>query len=256
MRDDFELIVRKLGRDVPYINVYPMCEPHIGNPYFNLELWEKWLDVVKSDPYGFVVSTGDNLDTALKTSKSNSYDATIRPRDQKKFLVKSLEPIKNRIIGMCQGNHEKRSSVLTDDCPLYDAMAKLDIEDLYRENMAFIKISLGDKSKERQFAYTMVLAHGASRNKVGNFSYAIDNMDVLVTGHTHTGASEFPAKYVIDVHNETVSKRGFKRVVVPSFQDGKGYALSGMYSPQDNNIFPVIRFDGTKKGVDVKWLSI
>lgn len=254
MKDDLELIVKKFDRDVPYINIYPMCEPHIGSQYFRQDLWDKWLKVVADDPYGYVVSSGDDLDVALKGSKSNSYDAKLRPREQKKFLVESLKPIREKIIGVCQGNHEFRSSDIADDCPLYDAMAKLDLEELYRENMAFIKISVGEKHKGRQFAYSMVLAHGGGRAKVNNFSYAVDNMDVIITGHTHQAESTFPAKYVIDMHNETVTKRGFKRVVVPSFQDGLGYALKGMYLPQDNEIFPVIRFEGTKKGVSVKWV--
>jgi hypothetical protein len=179
----------------------------------------------------------------------------MRPREQKQALKEFLEPIAYKILGGTTGNHEYRSVNETDDCPLYDVMCKLDLEDLYRENMSFIKISLGQRTKDRQVTYTVVLGHGASKNKTANFSYSIDGMDVFVTGHTHQPANTFPSKIVIDCQNEQVRLQDFTHVTVPSFQQLGGYSLRGMYMPQGSSKFPVITLFGDSKGVDVLWTS-
>lgn len=253
MKKDFELIIHRLGRDLPWINVYPLGDVHIGSQDFDLEQWNRWKEMVMSDPYGYVVLVGDLVDNGLRNSKTNPYEATMRPREQKEWLKDQLRPLKNRILGGVQGNHEIRSVNESDDCPMYDVMAKLDLEDLYRENMAFIKVSLGEKNKERQFAYTLVLGHGASKGRVEKFSYSIDGMDALITGHTHQGSSNFYSKIVIDPHNEKVRVDGYTHLVVPSFAKMGGYALRAMYSPQDHRKIPILSLSGKTKEVTILW---
>lgn len=254
MKSDFELIVNKLGTDLDEINIYPLGDLHIGSSEFDERLWLEWKDRVLNDPKGYVVMVGDLVDNGLKNSKTNSYEALLRPREQKAWLADQLRPLKGKILGACRGNHENRSVNDTDDCPLYDVMAKLDIEDLYRENMAFLKINLGFRNKERQHSYTMVLAHGASRNKTETFGYAIDGMDILVTGHTHSAGTRFPSKIVIDSKNEIVKTSGFTHIVVPSFAKYGGYALRGMYLPQDSAKTPIITLSGKGKEVKITWV--
>ncbi len=251
--NDFEMIVHELPSDLEYINLYPIGDVHVGSADFDLEHWNYWKKMVENDPKGYVVLVGDLVDNGLKTSKTNSYHATMRPREQKEWLRKELEPLKNRILGGVQGNHERRSNDLSDDCPMYDVMAKLDLEHLYRENMCFIKINVGYKNRMRQYSYNIVLGHGASRNKVNNFSYSIDGLDVIITGHTHQASSSFPSKIVIDPRNNVVRMEDFVQLVVPSFQKLGGYALNAMYMPQSSRKIPVVRLYGNKKGVTCIW---
>lgn len=253
MKKDFELIVHKLDKELEGINIYPLGDLHIGSQDFDMEKWTRWVDMVKKDPVGYVVIIGDLVDNGLKNSKTNSFEATMRPMEQKIWLAKELEPIKHKILGACRGNHEERSINSTDTCPIYDVMAKLNLEDLYRENMGFVKVNLGYKNSERQWSYTLVLAHGASRTKTTRFSYAIDGMDVLVTGHTHSAESNFQSKIVIDSKNEIVKLQDYVHIVVPSFANYGGYALRGMYMPQGFKI-PVIKLSGKEKDVRIEWM--
>lgn len=254
MLNDFQMIVHELSEELEYVNLYPIGDVHIGSPDFDLEQWVKWKKMVTADPNGYILMIGDMVDNGLKLSKTDSYSATMRPRDQKQWLTEELKPLSDRILGACQGNHEIRSSKESDDCPLYDVMAKLDVEDYYRESMAFIKINLGKKRSDRQWSYGVVLGHGASANKVKNFSYSVDGMDVLVTGHTHDARSHFYNKIVMDTKNNVVRLVGYTHLVVPSFQKLGGYALRAMYLPQDHRKIPVIRLSGTNKEVEVHWL--
>lgn len=254
MLDDFVLIKHKLSEELPYINVYPIGDLHIGSGNFNEKSYKRWKEHVINDPYGKVVIVGDMIDNALKTSKTNSFEATMSPFEQKLWLKDELEEIKDKILGATQGNHEYRSNIVADVCPLYDVMAKLDLEDLYRPNMAFLKINLGRRNADRQCSYTIVLAHGASKNKTKNFIYSIDGMDIFVNGHIHEPNSGFPSKIVIDSKNEVVTMRDFTHVVVPSFQGLGGYVLRGMYMPQSSEKFPILRLDGQVKEVSVQWI--
>lgn len=255
MRNDFEMVVHKLDKDIDSINIYPLGDLHIGSENFDERAWQKWKQVVLNDVSGYIVIVGDMVDNGLKNSKTNSYGAALRPREQKEWLKRELEPLKDKILGACRGNHEERSVNDTDDCPLYDVMAKLDLEDLYRENMAFVKVSLGYKNKERQYSYNLVLAHGGSKSKVDKFGYAIDGMDAFITGHTHSPASDFPAKIVIDPRNETVGMSSFVHITVPSFQKAGGYTLRALYAPQqDANRIPILTLKGYEKGTVLTWI--
>lgn len=255
MKADFDLIVKRFPLDKEEVNVYPLGDLHIGSSEFCQERWDRWKKVVMEDPNSAIVLVGDLVDNGLRNSKTNPYEATMRPWDQKIWLARELKPMKDKIIGATRGNHEIRTTDLSDGCPLYDILAKLDLEDLYRENMAFLKVGVGRKSTtDKQFTYTFALAHGASKTKVEKFSYAIDGMDVLVTGHIHQPFSGFPAKIVIDSHNEVIRMADFNTVVVPSFAKTGGYALRGMYLPQSFKI-PIVKLSGVGKKVDLLWTS-
>ena len=252
--NDFQLINHKLEVELPYINIYPIGDLHIGSGDFNEESFRRWKDVVTKDPYGKIVIIGDMLDNGLKTSKTNSFEASMQPFQQKQWLTNELRPLANKILGAVQGNHEYRSSIVADMFPLYDVLAKLDLEDIYRQNMAFMKINLGQRGAERQCSYTIVLAHGSSKAKTEKFSYAIDGMDVLINGHIHQPKTTFQSKIVIDSKNESVVLKDFMHITVPSFQRMGGYALRGMYMPQSSNMFPILRLGGTRKEMSVEWI--
>ena len=254
MLDDFTMIVHKLDRELEGINIYPIGDLHVGSNDMDVELFEAWRKMVLADENGYVVIIGDMMDNGLRNSKTNVYEATMPPHRQKEWLKKEFAPLKDRILGVVRGNHEERSVRETGDCPLYDVCCKLDIEDLYRPNAVFMKVNLGEKRKDRQWSYTLMLAHGGSKNKVKNFGYAVDGLDIMVAGHVHEASSVFPSKIVLDSHNEQVRHVGFVSLVVPSFARMGGYALQKLYTPQDSDKFPVIHLDGTDKGVSVSWI--
>lgn len=254
MEDNFTPIIHKLDTDLQYINVYAMCEPHIGSPMFDEFIFESWITMVKNDPFGYITIGGDAFDNALKGSKTNSYEAKMSPREQKDWFVKKMTPVADRILVAVQGNHEFRTDDAVDMCPLYEAMSKMDLEHLYRRDIAFMKVSLGSKRADRQYAYGFAIVHGSSANATKNFSYAVDNIDVFMSGHIHAGESTFPAKYVLDMQNEVVRKQPFKRIVVPSCTTGESYVIKKLYMPQDNTIIPIVKLHGMKKKVDVSWV--
>jgi hypothetical protein len=188
------------------------------------------------------------------------------PSEQKKMMAKILEPVKDRILCILPGNHERRSGKDADDDPCYDIAAKLDIESLYRENIAFVKIQMGEKEtasgkvsagKDRP-TYTLVVTHGSgggiltggSVNRGERFGYVIDGMDALIVGHTHKPYTTQPGKIKIDPYNNKVSVKPFKLVSATSWLEYGGYAAQKMLLPS-SHCLNTLTLRGDKKEIVV-----
>ena len=184
------------------------------------------------------------ISSFLVSSVSNVFEETIRPRDQKKMMAAMLEPIRDRILCAVSGNHERRSGKDADDDPTYDIMCKLDIENLYRENIAFLKIRMGNKTGNGELnpTYMLVVTHGSGGgaltgsavNKNERFGYAIDGADAIIVGHTHKPFITQPAKIFIDKYNNNVSLRPFKVISTSSWLNYGGYAAQKMLIPSSH----------------------
>ena len=243
MENDFKLIVHQFDKD---ITVYPISDVHIGSLEHNQNEWEKFMAKIASEPNSYVILAGDLMNNATRSSVSNVFDEVLRPREQKDRLVKYLTPIKEKILCAVSGNHERRSLKDADNDPMYDIMCKLNLEHLYRQNIAFMKIQLGSQKqvKGRQATtYTFAVTHGAgggiftgaSVNRNERFGYTIDNLDCLIVGHTHKGTVSKPAKIVIDPRNDVVTIKPFTVVTSQSWLSYGGYAVQKMLLPASNS---------------------
>ena len=165
----------------------------------------------------------------------------MRPSDQQRRMAEMLKPIRDKILCPVHGNHERRSGKDADDDPTYDIMCKLDLEHLYRENMAFLCLRFGKKDGNGKLnpTYTFVITHGAGGvgstgsavNRGEKFGYIIDGMDCLVLGHTHKAYTTQPSKISIDLQNNKVSLKPFKVVSMTSWLAYGGYAARAMLTP-------------------------
>ena len=144
MLPDFEMIQHQFlgGHD---ITIVPISDVHLGSPNCMEQEFIKFIDQVRNTPNMYLILGGDLIDNGTKSSVTNPFRATMPPSQQKKEMAKILEPVRDRILCIVPGNHERRSGKDADDDPCYDIAAKLDLETLYRENIAFVKIELGVK---------------------------------------------------------------------------------------------------------------
>ena len=242
MIDDLIPIVIDLpvGED---IKISPISDLHYGSPQFKAKEWKDFIQRVTNEPNHHVIIAGDMINNALKSSVSNIYEETCRPSEQKRWLAEQLKPIKDKIICGVSGNHERRSMKDSDDNPLYDVFAKLDIEDRYRENAAFVLLRIGaserNLSGKDRPSYSICVTHGngngtfigSSANKVEKFGMAIDGIDCIVSGHTHKPITFPSGKLFFDTKNKKVSVKQFIVVTATSWLNYGGYALAKGYSP-------------------------
>jgi hypothetical protein len=157
-------------------------------------------------------------------------------------MVRFLAPLRDKILCAVGGNHERRSLRDADDDPMYDIMCKLDLEDIYRENTAFLKLGIGKRINEdnkSRCAYMFAVTHGsgggmytgASVNRNERFGTMIDGIDALIVGHAHKGAVTKPSKIVVDARNEIVRIKPFVTIGCTAWQNWGGYAAQKMLQP-------------------------
>lgn len=249
MLSDFQMIVHKLPSELPFINIYPIGDVHLGSKECDIDLLKEWINTVKEDPFGYAVIIGDMMNMGLKNSKSNVYEEVLNPQQQKELCYELLKPIKHKILAGCSGNHEARMVKEVGTNPLYDVFCRLQIEDVYRENACFIKVNLGQRKADRQVSYGIVLTHGSTTGKDERWIYSVDNCDLFINGHTHNADHKPLGKIRMDLHNECVRTVGFQNVVVVPFQSYGGYALRGKFLPNHLQQFQKIRLFGDSKRV-------
>ena len=239
------------------IRIYPIADVHLGAAEHMTREWEQFCERVK-DEQAYIILGGDLINNSTRNSVSNIFEETMRPRDQKRLMVEMLKPIRDRILCMTTGNHERRNRDVDDD-PSYDIACKLDIEDVYRENIAFLKIQIGNKELDgtRNPTYLLTVTHGAGGgmltggavNRAERFAYVLDG-DALILGHTHKPFVTQPSKIKIDPHNNKVTLKPFKVISMTSWLQWGGYAAQKMLNP--TSFCPqVITLCGTKKEISV-----
>lgn len=246
MYPDFEMIVHTIPTNED-IKIFPIYDVHIGSPECREEEFCEFINRVKDEENAYVILGGDLLDNGIKSSVTNCYKAVYSPSEQKRLVANILEPIRHKILCSVSGNHEYRSAKETDDSPVYDIMCRLDLEHIHRENMAFVKITLGAQctedgsrtSSKYRPSYVFYVTHGAGGgalsggviNRNERAGYALDGVDMVLVGHSHKPMMSQPAKIVVDARNNKVSVVPFKVVVASSWLDYGDYAARKMLLP-------------------------
>lgn len=186
----------KFDRSITVVNLGDL---HRGNNNFNESLFRKNVKAIESDPDIYWVSTGDLLETAIKSSKSSCYEAST-PEEELDALSAELQPIRKKCLGFVASNHQNRIRKevgLSLDKVLADR-AKIPFLGIG----AIIKITCG------RLSYFIALHHGVGGgtdgNKVNRAMKLSQNWlgaDIYLTGHTHSFA------YVRDVQTIVDRKR-------------------------------------------------
>ncbi len=259
MLDDFVLLEYQfpVNKD---IKIYPISDLHIGAKESMIEKWKEFVKQLKKEPNSYITIQGDMMNNGIKSSITDVYGEIMPPSKQKKWLAEQLEEVKDKILCVVPGNHEARSKREVDDYPLYDVCCKLDIEDRYRENAAFVIIRIGKKDQNglKNPTYTMCVMHGsgggmytgASVSRNERFGTVIDNLDILVVGHSHKVAMTKPQKIYIDTHNKKVSFKSFNLVQATAWTEYGGYALRKQMLPGSHALQEII-LRGNRKRVRV-----
>ena len=249
MYSDYQMITIKYDQQTPYINIYTLADAHIGSKEFNEKAFFKLIQIIKDDPYGVLMFAGDMLSNGIKSSKTNIYEETMKPAEQKQYLYEAFLPIKDKIGAGCGGNHEYRNVREVGTDPLYDVMCRLQIEERYRQNICFVKLSFGiaPTSSAKMSTFGIVLTHGTSKNKHDRFINGIDGADIFISGHTHDNEYKQHAKIRMDLRNEKIAITPYRKVVCNTFQESGGYSIRAEYMPNMIDEFQVFRLLGVKE---------
>lgn len=229
--------------DIREAVVYPLADVHLGAQGSDSQAFYELIQQIACEPNSYVTLQGDLIDNGTRNSVTDIFKATMPPSQQKREMAKALEPIRDKILCLLPGNHERRSGKDADSDPTYDIAAKLDLEDRYREDMAFIRIGLGEKrghqGNGKPYAYNIACVHGAgggalpgaSVNRADRFAQAIDGVDVFIHAHAHKPYAYRGSKLVLDVPNKRVTRRPTLIIGAGSWLGYVGYPIQKMLTP-------------------------
>lgn len=240
MLNDFDLIRHTFPEA---IDIYPVADVHLGAVEHAENEWQAFLKRVENDN-AYLILAGDLLNNSTRGTRfANPFDEVLRPREAKRRMVEYLEPLNDRILCVVSGNHEQRTIRDSDQDLTYDICAKLNIEHLYRENVAYMTVSVGVRANDAkpECTYSFAVTHGsgggiytgAAVNRNERFGNIIDGLDCFVVGHVHKAFVSKPAKIVIDARNSVVKMRHYVVISCTSWLNYGGYAARAMLLPAE-----------------------
>ena len=224
------------------LKLIPLGDLHYGNPSFNEELFEKWLEVVKYSKNRIILLNGDLLEF-LDSNRFYKPKDYINVNEQLEYVIDSLKPYRKDIICNLNGNHglrTKKQYDLDTDKLIGDSLG-VDTSKSYHEDICI--------SKGRTPKYIRVfMQHEAPSSKstllaMRRFIGEMENIDaeIYLAGHNHK------CMYYTKVYrglDYTPIRKTF--VFTGSFLNYKGsYADNGRFAYQLPS-FPVITVDKDK----------
>jgi predicted phosphodiesterase len=242
-----------LPAEIEQIYLLGISDLHVGAPEHNAAYTEKLLRWVLDTPNAFLILNGDLANCALKNSKSDVYEETMSPNEQRKYLLKLLTPIKGRVLGVTEGNHEMRIRKDTSIDICQDIAEALECP--YGREGLLLQIRLGKGKNGKPVSYLVYATHGwsSARSAGGkvNMTTSLATVvyaDVYITGHTHSKFVFEKDFYLPDEQNQQV--RLCKQVFASSGSvlDYGGYAQAKGYPPGAKGI-PRVILDGRRKDI-------
>ena len=238
------------------IEFLPLSDMHVGSPYFNRPLFDKYIKYILDAPNRYCILNGDMMDVVTKSSVGDIYRQQFSPREQIEVTEKALLPIRDRIWGIITGNHEdridKEVGLSTPEILAY----KLGVPFFGHE--VLLKVRFGfNKHGQRENYYTIYATHGGSGGRTrGARANAIERLknivlcDVYCMGHTH-GMICFPEDiYIPERQCDKVTQKTMWFVNSGSYQEREGYAIQKNFAPERLGC-PIIELCGGNKKVSV-----
>jgi predicted MPP superfamily phosphohydrolase len=243
-----KILSYNLSEEFDRLEIYPLSDLHYGDPVCDVRAFERFAANILSEPNRYIVSIGDNVNNATRSSVSNVYNETVPPREQKKWLIERLEPLKSRILCFLDGNHEYRNTKDVDNSITYDIADKLNMASAYADNEAVIKVTFGSKSSNgKRNSYVLYCTHGAGGGK--RPGSAVNNIELLglsidadcyIIGHVHKRMAYKSTFRRVDTQNNVIVPIERLFVVSGAWSDFAGYAARKMLTPGSKGSVPII----------------
>lgn len=242
-----------------YVEIHTLSDWHIGDIYSQTKEIQEEISKIASDPHAYAICNGDLMNNATKSSVSDCYAENIPPMEQIATVSNLLEPIKDKIIMLTQGNHEART-YRDDGIDLTYLVAKqLGIADRYTRNggLIFLRFDSNTTGKSvrhgNKLCYIIYAIHGAGGGrKEGAKAIRLADMasivdaDIYIHSHTHLPMVMKEAFYRVSAQNSSVSKVDKLFVNTSAKLDYGGYGQMYEFKPS-STANPVIYLSGERK---------
>jgi len=164
------------------------CDWHLGSANCDTEAVKHWINTIKKNNWK-VMLLGDLLEMSLKSSVGDVYEQTLTPMAQIDEAVRLLDPIKEQILWGVGGNHSQRVIRAVGIDP--DLLIARELGAGYDTYMAVGRVQVASAH------WRIGLAHGAGGgsligsklNTAAKMRHVYHNLDLYLSGHTHSDVS-------------------------------------------------------------------
>jgi predicted phosphodiesterase len=222
-----------------YLTLIPFGDVHYGSRECDVKVFNAHLNMIKEMGDVAVILMGDMVNVGTRDSVgAGAYDDNRNPEEQYEEMIGFLEPIKEKIIGCHQGNHEER--IRNNSSFDISKMLAHELKVPYLQYSALHKIKVNDVN------YHVYSVHGSSgattaAGKMNSCRKMQENVDADIYLHAHTHALDYSPQicYTIDNRARIIEQRTRHFILTGSFVnwDGsygekKNYSLSPIGVPK------------------------
>lgn len=252
----------KLPETIGTLKVEVMADLHIGDAHCDLQIIRDRLKAVQEEPDTVLILNGDILNNATKTSVSDSYSEVLPPMEQIQRAAELFEPVKDKILAVTTGNHERRT-YNKEGIDLMEVFARqMGLYDRFSPGAALLFVSFGQysrrKSAGRPMTYSLYINHGSGGGrKEGAKAIRLSDMacivdaDVYIHSHTHLPMVMKQAFYRTYEANRSVVPVTKLFVNTAAALNYGGYGEVQEYKPSSKDT-PTIYLDGHRRGMTAR----
>ena len=249
----------ELSKDLKSIELHTLADLHLGDSHCNHAEIQRQIKAIKDNPIAYCILNGDLMNNATKTSISDSYAENLTPMQQIGQAVELLTPIKDKILSIQSGNHEKRT-YNKEGIDLTEIVAReLRLTDRYSKtgNLIFIRFGWDGNHGRKQW-YSVYANHGSGGGrKEGAKAIRLADMasivdaDVYIHSHTHLPMIMKEGFFRVNATASVVTNVTKLFVNTSSTLDYGGYGEAFEFKPNSIDT-PIIYLDGTRKRADAR----
>lgn len=249
----------ELSKELRQIEIHTLADLHMGDAHCDHAEIQRQIKEIKDKPNAYCILNGDLMNNATKTSISDSYAENLTPMQQIGQAVELLTPIKDKILSIQSGNHEKRT-YNKEGIDLTEIVAReLRLTDRYSKtgNLIFIRFGWDNHHSRKQW-YSVYANHGSGGGrKEGAKAIRLADMacivdaDVYIHSHTHLGMIMKLGFHRVNAATSVVTNVTKLFVNTSSALSYGGYGEGYEFKPNSMDT-PIIYLDGTRKRADAR----
>lgn len=248
-----------LPKELKEIQIYTLADLHLGDAFCDYDEVKRQIKTIAETPNAYAILNGDLMNNATKTSISDCYAEQLTPMQQLGQAYDLLSPIKDKILSIQSGNHEKRT-YHKEGIDLTELLAReLKLTDRYSKagNLIFIRFGWNEK-RGRKHWYSIYANHGSGGGRKEGAKAirladmaAIVDADIYIHSHTHLPMIMKQGFYRVDNINSAVQFVTKLFVNTASALKFGGYGEEYEHKPSSTHA-PVIYLSGVKKRADAR----
>lgn len=179
-------------KDLSELCIIPIADVHLGDPLSDRNKLDNTLYYALQNN-AYIVLLGDIMTADIKNSVSNVYRAKLNPQEELEQAIQIFKPVADRILGIVQGNHERRIERETGIDVSKIFALEIGLQERYAPESILLDIKIGKNPHGKPYIYTVICTHGwgggrklgSKFNNTREAKNILYDADVYITGHHH-----------------------------------------------------------------------